>query len=104
MRFVANATIGGGCSPTRVSRLNRLAKNRRWLSVVEKQEIRIMKTCVPKLPDTDRPGAKTWKEFFELLHTLSASDEAENDFMSERPDVIQPSFPLRHIKCWVDKG
>ncbi len=28
-----------------------------------------------------RPGAKTWDEFFELIHTI----EAPADFMSERP-------------------
>lgn len=33
-----------------------------------------------------RPGAKTWNEFFELLHSVEATD----DFMVDRPLNVTP--------------
>ncbi len=33
-----------------------------------------------------RPGAKTWNEFFELLHAI----DAPTDFMAERPLNVLP--------------
>ena len=36
---------------------------------------------------SNQPGAKTWSEFFELLHSI----EVPPDFMSERPlNTLQP--------------
>lgn len=35
---------------------------------------------------SSRPGAKTWNEFFELLHEI----EVPADFMSERPLNVSP--------------
>jgi antitoxin VapB len=40
---------------------------------------------------SNRPGAKTWNEFFELLHSFAASGEVAADFMSERPLNVMPS-------------
>jgi antitoxin VapB len=40
---------------------------------------------------SNRPGGKAWNEFFELLHSLEASGEAVDDFMSERPLNVLPS-------------
>jgi antitoxin VapB len=40
---------------------------------------------------SNRPGSKTWDEFFELLHTLVASDAATDDFLSERPLNVLPA-------------
>lgn len=35
---------------------------------------------------SNRPGAKTWNEFFELLHTI----DVPADFMAERPLNVLP--------------
>lgn len=35
---------------------------------------------------SNRPGAKTWNEFFELLHTI----DMPADFMAERPLNVLP--------------
>lgn len=35
---------------------------------------------------SNRPGAKTWGEFFELLHSVNVSE----DFMAERPLNVLP--------------
>lgn len=35
---------------------------------------------------SSRPGAKTWGEFFEMLHTI----EIPEDFMAERPMNAKP--------------
>lgn len=36
---------------------------------------------------SNQPGAKTWNDFFELLHTV----DVPADFMTERPLNILPS-------------
>ena len=36
---------------------------------------------------SNRPGVKTWSDFFELLHSL----EAPADFMAERPLNVLPT-------------
>lgn len=35
---------------------------------------------------SSRPGAKTWRDFFELMHSIDVPE----DFMAERPMNVQP--------------